>query len=32
VDSLTRMAGKLQNAGERTELDMKAASFLDLAL
>jgi hypothetical protein len=32
VDALTRMAGKLPNAGERTELDMKAASFLDLAL
>jgi hypothetical protein len=31
VDALTRMAGKLPNAGERTELDMKAASFLDLA-
>ena len=32
VDALTRMAGKLPNAGERTSLDMKAASFLDLAL
>lgn len=32
VDALTRMAGKIPNAGERTELDMKAASFLDLAL
>jgi hypothetical protein len=32
VDALTRMAGKLPNAGERTELDMKAASLLDLAL
>lgn len=30
VDALTRMAGKIPNAGERTELDMKAASFLDL--
>ena len=30
VDALTRMAGKLPNAGERTELDMKAASFLEL--
>jgi hypothetical protein len=32
VDALTRMAGKLPNAGDRTELDMKAARFLDLAL
>lgn len=32
VDALTRMAGKLPNAGERTELDMKAARLLDLAL
>ncbi len=32
VDALTRMAGKLPNAGERTSLDVKAASFLDLAL
>lgn len=32
VDALTRMAGKLPNAGERTELDIKAARFLDLAL
>lgn len=32
VDALTRMAGKIPNAGERTELDMKAASLLDLAL
>ena len=30
VDALTRMAGEIPNAGERTELDMKAASFLDL--
>jgi hypothetical protein len=32
VDALTRMAGRIQNAGERTDLDMKAARFLDLAL
>ncbi len=32
VDALTRMAGKIPNAGERTELDLKAARFLDLAL
>lgn len=32
VDALTRMAGKIPNAGERTELDLKAASFLDLAV
>ena len=32
VDALTRMAGKIPNAGERTELDMKAASLLDLAM
>ncbi|HUY92239.1 MAG TPA: DUF932 domain-containing protein [Pirellulales bacterium] len=28
VDALTRMAGELTNAGERTEADEKAASFL----
>ena len=32
VDALTKMAGKIPNAGERTELDLKAARFLDLAL
>jgi len=32
VDALTRMAGRVLNAGERTELDLKAASFLDLAM
>jgi hypothetical protein len=30
VDALTRMAGKIPNAGERTVLDQKAASLLDL--
>jgi hypothetical protein len=30
VDALTRMAGELKNAGERTEADQKAARLLDL--
>jgi len=31
VDALTRVAGKLENAGDRTEADQKAASLLALA-
>ncbi len=31
VDALTRLAGKLANAGERTEADQKAAQLLALA-
>ena len=31
VDALTRISGKLQNAGDRTEIDVKAASLLALA-
>ena len=31
VDALTRMAGKLPNAGDRIEVDTKAAGLLALA-
>jgi hypothetical protein len=32
VDALTRLAGEVENAGERTEADLKAASLLTLAV
>ncbi|MBY0461283.1 MAG: hypothetical protein K2V38_28495, partial [Gemmataceae bacterium] len=32
VDALTRLAGELKNAGERTEADVKAARLLDLVV
>lgn len=32
VDALTRLAGQIRNAGERLEVDQKAASLFDLAL
>lgn len=31
VDALTRISGKLANAGERSEVDQKASALLSLA-
>ena len=31
VDALTQLAGKLQNAGDRTAMDIKSSSLLTIA-